>query len=111
MKKIVFSIAILFATPTFANEAAEWENLIACVKKHVKNVAQHIPSLEEGALLLTESVELCGNESTNLNNYLAKNREENLGGPLEWLQKYPKYTYVIKRDVKLMIYLEKIKRK
>ena len=111
MKKIVIATAILFTAPTFANEAAEWDNLIVCVKKHIKNVAQHIPSLEEGALLLTENSELCGNESTSLNNYLAKNREDNLGGPLEWLQKYPKYTYVIRREVKLLIYLEKIKRK
>lgn len=102
--------ALLFSKAVIADEAREWKNLYSCVSKHIADVARVVPSLEEGALLLTENTELCANESVSLNNYLAKNRTDNIG-EVDFLSKFSRYTYIIRRDVKFWIYREKIKSK
>jgi hypothetical protein len=106
-KFILVFVLTIFCTSAAAKESEKWNELYHCINKYVSDVAKIIPSLEEGALLLTETDQLCSTEAINLKNYLTKNRSDNLGTE-DFTKRFQTYSYVVRRDVRYLIYLEKL---
>lgn len=107
MKIFFVTIAILISASVWANDEKKiTDKLFICLDKHKVNVAKNIISLEEGAMLITET--LCSNESTNLANFMAANRED-ISRP-NYIARYHNEIYIIRRDVRWLLYQEKLKR-
>jgi len=106
MKILLVAIAMMISGSVWANEEKLTITLISCIDKHKASVAKNVVSLEEGAMLFTES--LCGDESTAFANFKARIRGHE--SRPHFLDRYNSEMYVIKRDIRWVLYQEKLKR-
>jgi hypothetical protein len=107
MKKKFVAAAMLVFSSAWANDEKKIsDDLFQCLDKHKSNVAKNIVSLEEGALLMIES--LCGNEAYTFANFMARTREDN--NRPNYIDRFHNELHVVKRDTKLIIYYQKIKK-
>jgi hypothetical protein len=91
---------------TWANDEGNLliENLNSCIRMNASNVAKVVTSLEEGAMLITES--LCANENSSAANYLARTVED--PSRQNFIDRYHNWVYINKRDIKNFLYKEKL---
>lgn len=107
MKTLLVATVMMIVGSVWANdEKKETDAIFACLDKHKVNVAIKVVSLEEGAMLVTES--LCSKESSNLAHFMAANRED-VSRP-NYIERYQNELYIIRKDIRWLLYQEKLKR-
>ncbi|MBJ6373661.1 hypothetical protein [Sedimentitalea arenosa] len=105
MKYVLASVLTLASTIPAAAELSQrerelWAVYHSCLDPHLPDVARHVPSLEEGADLIAES--LCVDEHTELLNEIARRPTFKTTTVSE---SFGQALFVIKRDTKLWIYM------
>jgi hypothetical protein len=103
---LLMILVALFSNSTHATEDQMWKRLYDCTDDHISNVARVVPSLSEGANLIIRS--LCSTQATDLANYLAKNRTDDIGHG-DFVSRFRVYINLIERELILRIYRQKIR--
>ncbi len=104
MMRIIGILAVCAGAASAQSDAETplWAAYNNCVDQHVADVARHVDSIEEGALLIFES--LCQKSATNLMNIVAARP---MLEDREWGARFDTARYVIQRGTRLLIFQER----
>ena len=105
-----FAFLLLIASAVAASaEEAEWKNLYGCLEKHKSDVASVVEGIDEGAGLIVEV--LCVEESTEVVNAMVRARIGKAMEAADFGEKFTSFLYVVKREMREHIYLEKLRQR
>lgn len=103
----VFSILMVCSGTASAQSDAEtplWAAYHNCIDLYVADVARHVESIEEGALLIFES--LCQQSAHDLMNTVAARP---MLEDRDWSARFDTARYVIQRETRLLIFQQRVR--